>query len=189
MMDWNKEKVMNMADNRIITYSGRTLCDNYRNPLERCETAEQAIRLYKNCISWALQERYPSAEELLTFADNQTLAKNGVYIGWTFDGERIDDHICCVFIGCTGRITTGLNLNKKIIPMLYLSEGSRLEIVPDSTLSDGAIPIELYYGSQFYTSRKDKFRVTDNNHLTAKDNVGFSPEDAAVEPDMDNVDL
>ena len=51
MMDWNKEKVMNMADNRIITYSGRTLCDNYRNPLERCKTSEQAIRLYKNCIS------------------------------------------------------------------------------------------------------------------------------------------
>lgn len=131
-MNWDKKKTLDMANSRIITYSGKTLCDNYRNPLERCRTAAQAIRLFKNCISWALQERYPTKDELLSFADKETLAANGVYVDMEFDGERIDNFVCCVFLNCTGRISTGLNLKKQIIPMLYLSENSELEIAVDS---------------------------------------------------------
>ena len=183
--EWKKDKVIELADTRIINYSGRSLCENYRNPLERCETAAQAIRLYKNCISWALQERYPTKEDLLNFASKEVLAENGVFIDTEFDGERIDSHICCVFLNCKGRISTGLNIEKAVIPMLYLSEGSDLEVSVDDFLIK-PIPVELYYGSRIVSSDKDKLSVKDCNHLTAKDNVGFSAEELAVDPDIDN---
>lgn len=185
--NWQKDKVIEMADTRIINYSGKSLCDNYRNPLERCETAAQAIRLYKNCISWALQERYPTKEDLLAFASKETLAENGVYIDTTFDGERIDSHICCVFLGCKGLISTGLNLDKAIIPMLYLSEGSDLKIKVDEGLLH-PIPVELYYGSRIGGNRK-RLSIKDCNHLTAKENIGFSEEALSRNPDINNLDL
>ncbi|WP_290437737.1 hypothetical protein [Muribaculum intestinale] len=185
--EWQKDKVIKMADTRIINYSGKSLCENYRNPLERCETAAQAIRLYKNCISWALQERYPTKEDLLAFASKETLAENGVYIDTTFDGERIDSHICCVFLGCKGWISTGLNLDKAIIPMLYLSEGSDLKVKVNEGLLH-PIPVELYYGSRIGGNRK-RLSIKDCNHLTAKDNIGFSEEELSVDPELNNEDL
>lgn len=185
---WNKDKVLQMANERVIVYSGKTLCDNYKNPLERCQTPAQAIRLFKNCISWALQERYPTKEELLQFADKDTLAENGVYIDREFNGECINDFICCVFINCTGIIKTGYNMQKKILPMFYLSEGSGLEIIPDRNLLPRSIPIELYYGSNVYLSNRnaDKFIVYDYNHLTAKENTGFTEDDENQKPDIAN---
>lgn len=176
-----------MADTRIITYSGKTLCNNYRSPLERCDTAAQAIRLYKNCISWALQERYPAKEDLLAFASKETLAENGVYIDMTFDGERIDNHICCVFLGCKGWISTGLNAEKAIIPMLYLSEGSDLKVKVDEGLA-APIPVELYYGSKAGGNLK-RLSIKDRNKLTAKENIGFTEKELSVDPDLENPDL
>lgn len=182
--DWDKEKVIKMAHSRVITYSGKTLCDNYRNPLERCETAAQAIRLYKNCISWALQERYPTKDDMLAFASREVWADNGVYIDKHFAGERIDSHICCVFIGCSGCIRTGLNVEKSIIPMLYLSECSNMKIKVDDTVTY-PVPVELYYGSRVGGNVK-RLRIKDCNRLTTEDNVGFTEEAENTPPDMDN---
>lgn len=183
--DWDKEKVIEMADNRILNYSGATLCQNYRNPLGRCETAAQAIRLFKNCISWALQERYPTKDDLLHFTTREVLAENGVYVDTEFHGERIDGHICCVFMNCKGRISTGLNIDKAIIPMLYLSDGSDMSIDVDAILRH-PIPVELYYGSKV---RGGRLSIKDCNHLTAKDNIGFTPEQENTPPDLNNEQL
>lgn len=183
--DWNKDGVLAMAESRIINYSGDTLCANYRNPLEKCVTASQAIRLYKNCISWALLERYPTKEDLLSFASKETLAKNGVYIDMEFSGERIDSHVCCVFVNCKGRVSTGLNVDKEIIPMMYLSDGCDIEFKVDDFLNH-PIPVELYYGSK---ATGTLLSVKDCNHLTAKDNVGFTPEQQSVLPNLNNEQL
>ena len=186
--NWRKDKVIEMADSRIITYSGRSLCDNYRKPLEQCETPAQAIRLYKNCISWALQERYPTKEDLLAFASKDTLAENGVYIDTVFNGERIDNHIYCVFLNCKGNVSTGLNLEKAIIPVFYLSEGSELEVNVDSNLLR-PISVELYYGSRVTSPEMNNLRIKDCNSLTAKENIGFSDEDLSINPNLDNEQL
>lgn len=185
---WHKERAIEMADSRIINYSGKTLCGNYRSPLERCETAAQAIRLYKNCISWALLERYPTKDDLLRFASKETLAENGVYVDMTFDGERIDGHICCVFLGCKGKVSAGLNVAKKIIPMLYLSEGSDLEVETDGFLHK-PISVELYYGSSVRAADGSRLDIRDFNGLGKEDNNGFDSEALAVDPNIDNVEL
>lgn len=184
---WRKDKVLEMADTRIIHYSGRSLCDNYRNPLAQCQTAAQAIRLYKNCISWALQEQYPTKDDLLHFASKGTLAANGVYIDMEFDGERIDSHVCCVFLNCKGHIHTGLNIGKAIIPMIYLSDGSDLNIEVDEGLIH-PIPVELYYGSKV-SGDVNRLAVKDCNGVTAKDNIGFTEEELSVDPEIGNEDL
>lgn len=185
MSNWDKDKVLEMANSRIITYSGRSLCDNYRKPLERCETPAQAIRLYKNCISWALQERYPTKDDLLAYASKEVLAENGVYIDTVFNGERIDDHICCVFLNCEGTIKVGLNVEKAIIPMLYLSDGSNLNISVDDCLIS-PIPVELYYGSRATSPNLKMLNIKDCNSLTAKENIGFSDEELSIDPDINN---
>lgn len=182
---WDRTEVMKMADSRHIVYSGKTLCDNYRRALENCVTAAQAIRLYKNCISWALLERYPTKEDLLSFASTATLAENGVFINTEFKGERIDNHVCCVFIGCKGHIRTGLNLKKQIIPKLYLSEGSSLIVDADANLMY-PIDVELYYGSHIHG---DRLSVKSYNDKTAKDNVGFTDEELNTKPNMEMTDL
>lgn len=185
--DWNKDKVVQMAENRLITYSGATLCENYMTPLKKCKTPQQAIRLYKNCISWALQEKYPTKDELLSFASKETLAENGVYIDNVFNGELINGFICCVFINCSGIIKTGLNVAKDILPMLYLSD-SKLEIQTDSALLSNSIPIELYYDSHVYIKDKNKhqFIIHDYTRLTPSDNIGFNTEQLEQNPDMNN---
>lgn len=187
MKEWKKDKVTEMATSRIIGYSGKTLCENYRGALERCETAAQAIRLYKSCISWALQEQYPTKDDLLTFADKETLAANGVYVDMAFSGERIDGHICCVFLNCRGWIRTGLNTERGIIPMLYLSEGSDLKVQVEDGLRY-PIPVELYYGSKVGGRRK-RLTVKNCNGQTRRNNKGFTAEELRTEPDIDNSDL
>lgn len=186
-LNWQKDKVLNMADTRIITYSGTTLCANYRNPLEHCETATQAIRLYKNCISWALQERYPTKEELLAFASKQTLAENGVFVDTLFKGERIDSHVCCVFLGCKGWIHTGLNVDKAIIPMIYLSDESSLKIEVDESIKQ-SIPVELYYNSCI-VGDSSHLSIKDCNKLTERENIDFTEVQLSIEPNLNNVDL
>lgn len=186
-MDWNKDKVLAMADSRKIGYSGSTLCGNYRRPLEKCDTAAQAIRLFKNCVSWALLERYPSKADMLSFAEKEVWADNGVFIDKEFAGERIDGHICCVFIGCGGRISTGLNVDKAIIPMLYLSEGSDLEITVDRGLLH-PVPVEMYYGSKV-RGDLSLMSVKDCNRLTPADNSGFTDEELNTDPDIYNSEL
>lgn len=183
-MSWKSEAI-HLADTRIINYSGNTLCSNYRAPLERCTDLRQAARLYKSCISWALQERYPTKEELLKMATKEELAENGIYIDTHFDGEIVNDFLCCVFIGCTGIIKTGFNKDKKIIPMLYFSENTDLRVVLSGEDILGKIPVELYYGSSIESDSIDKFSIKNFNEKTAKDNTGFGVE-ATLEPDLSN---
>lgn len=184
-MAWKKDKILQMTDTRIITYSGKTLCDNYRKPLENCENVAQAIRLWKNAISFALLEQFPTKEELLAYTSKETLAENGVYVDTVFNGERIDGHICCVFLNCKGRIETGLNLEKQIVPKFYLSEGSNLIVGVDDFLHF-PVDVELYYGSYV---EGNKINVIDHNGENRKNNIGFTEEELKTSPDMTNEQL
>lgn len=171
--EW-KDKAFEMADERIIAYSGKTLCANYRNALMACDNINQAARLYKSCISWALLERYPTKEELLDIAngDKAVLAKNGIFIDTLLNGELIDDFLCCVFLSCTGSIRVGLNVEKAIVPKLYLSEGTRLSVEPITPII-GKYQVELYYDSHIETKALDAFSIYDYNKHTIEENKGL----------------
>lgn len=106
--------------------SAHHMCAENRDALEGVETKEQAIALYKKTIDWALEEGYPTLETLRRdFSDCEDY---GIFIDRHFKGEVLNHHQVYVFHNCSGTIRTGLNLGKRIIPMLYFANGCDMNI-------------------------------------------------------------
>ena len=119
------------------------MCADNRAYLSACETKEDAIRLYKQTIDWALEEEYPDLDFLRKeFSDQQS---QGIYIDHNFDGEILNEHQVYVFHNCTGTIRVGLNLAKKIIPMCYFANNCDMTILGIEN-EDGFMPdrVPLY---------------------------------------------
>lgn len=130
---------------QLLQYAtNRGLCGSYMNPMSKVETVAQAIRLYKNCPEWAIENQYPPLDWFRNVIGKDVCAENGFYIDTEFDGERIDRHICCIFHNCTGSISTGLNSAKQIIPMLYVASGSNLNVNVDDGIN---IPCYIFDNS------------------------------------------
>ena len=66
--------------------------------------------------------------------------------------------------------------------MLYHSDESDIQVKVEDKLPY-PIPVELYYGSKI-GGDLEHLLVKDNNHLKAKDNIGYAPEDSYVDPDV-----
>ena len=101
--------------------SAHGMCAENRHALEGVESKRDAIRLYKKTIDWALEEGYPSLEAIRQhFSDCEI---EGIFVDKHFDGEILDRSKVYVFHHCTGTIRTGLNVDLRIIPMLYFANG------------------------------------------------------------------
>lgn len=106
--------------------SAHHMCAENRTALDGAETKEQAISLYKRTIDWALEEGYPSISTLRR--DFSDCGEYGIYVDRHFDGDILNQHQVYVFHNCTGTIRTGLNLKKRIIPMLYFANGCDMDV-------------------------------------------------------------
>lgn len=103
------------------------MCADNRAYLSACETKEDAIRLYKQTIDWALEEGYPDLDFLRKeFGNNQG---EGMFVDHHFTGQPLSEHQVYVFHHCTGTIRVGLNLAKKIIPMCYFANNCDMTIL------------------------------------------------------------
>lgn len=103
------------------------MCADNRAYLSACECKEDAIRLYKQTIDWALEEGYPDLDFLRKeFANHQD---DGLFIDQHFDGQTLCENQVYIFHHCTGTIRVGLNLAKKIIPMCYFANGCDMTIL------------------------------------------------------------
>lgn len=103
------------------------MCADNRAYLNACETKEDAIRLYKQTIDWALEEGYPNLDFLRKeFGNSQG---EGIFIDHHFTGQPLSEHQVYVFHHCTGTIRVGLNLAKKIIPMCYFANNCDMTIL------------------------------------------------------------
>lgn len=103
------------------------MCADNRAYLYACETKEDAIRLYKQTIDWALEEQYPDIDFLRK--EFSTQQSQGFFVDHHFDGEVLNEHQVYVFHHCTGTIRVGLNLAKKIIPMCYFANNCDMTIL------------------------------------------------------------
>lgn len=102
------------------------MCEENRSALEGVETKSDAIELYKKTIDWALEEGYPSLDVIRRdFSDCEVA---GVFVGKHFNGELLDQQAVYIFHECTGTIRTGLNIPKRIIPMLYFANGCDMSV-------------------------------------------------------------
>jgi len=106
--------------------SAHHMCEDYRHALDESDSKVSAIGLYKRMIDWALEEGYPTMDILREhFSESEA---SGIYVDRHFDGEILDEHQVYVFHHCTGTIRTGLNLHKKMIPMMYFANGCDMRV-------------------------------------------------------------
>lgn len=118
------------------------MCAENRAYLNACETKEDAIRLYKQTIDWALEEGYPNLDFLRKeFSDQQS---QGIYIDHNFDGDILNEHQVYAFHHCTGTIRVGLNLAKKVIPMCYFANNCDMTILGVEEDKDYPDRVPLY---------------------------------------------
>lgn len=121
--------------------------ENYRQLLS-CESKEEAAELYKKTIDWALEECYPPLSVLKThFGD---MEDSGIYVGRVFHGEMLDRHQVYIFHGCEGTIRTRLNVEDKIIPMLYFANGCAMSVLCDE---DIRVPLYIFGENQVYADK------------------------------------
>ena len=102
------------------------MCSENRQSLENVDSIGDAITLYKKTIDWALEEGYPNIMTLRSFFSD--CGDYGVYIDRDFHGELLNQHQVYVFHNCTGTVRTGLNIEKKIIPMMYFANGCDMNV-------------------------------------------------------------
>lgn len=122
-----------------ITRNG--VCDEYSALLDRTKSKVEALALYRRGIDWCLEHDSPSIDLLRQYkADCEA---NYIFIDKHFDGELLNDSPVYVFHNCTGTIRTGLNVQRKIIPMLYFANGCSME-VEGSSLIQVRVPLYIF---------------------------------------------
>lgn len=105
------------------------MCKPYLFTLKnKITNKKDALRLYKAGIDWALENNYPGIDFLRKHFSIKELECMGIYIDREFHGETINDHIFQVFHNCTGNIKVEMNMQKVIIPTLYLASGSNMKV-------------------------------------------------------------
>lgn len=122
-----------------------SMCEENIEGLKACQTKAAAVSLYKKTIDWALEKDFPSLDFIRKeFAECRDL---GIFVDTEFRGELLNEHQCYVFHNCHGHLTVDLNVEKRIIPMLYFANGCNLRITRAETLQSSHIKVPLYiYG-------------------------------------------
>lgn len=132
--------------------SAHHMCAENRSALEAVDTKSDAVALYKKTIDWALEEGYPNLATLRRdFSDCESL---GVFVDKHFSGEILTDHAVYVFHNCTGTIRTGINIKRRIIPMMYFANGCHMNVkgIPGSALQ---VRVPLYvFGENLVSGEK-----------------------------------
>lgn len=114
----------------LADITSHKVCDEYSALTSRAKTKVDALALYKRGIDWCLENDSPSVDLLRQYRDD--CAYNGIFIDRHFDGELLIDQPVYVFHNCTGTIRVGLNVKKRIIPMLYFANGCDMTVIGDS---------------------------------------------------------
>lgn len=134
--------------------SAHHMCEENRESLSSVDSKEKAIDLYKKTIDWALEEGYPSFSTLVRdFSDCEDY---GIYVNKVFHGEKLDEQKVYVFHNCRGTIYTGLNVPKRIIPMLYFANNCEMRIRPSGPSGvDVRVPLYVFGQNNLVTDRSN----------------------------------
>lgn len=104
------------------------MCETKRHALEQMSTTSEAIALYLGSIEWALGENYPTLDEIRKNFNPKELEYYGIFVDKEFNGETLYGKQRYIFHNCKGTICTGLNIEQKIIPMLYFANGCDMTV-------------------------------------------------------------
>lgn len=132
-----------------------SMCLENIEALRICQTKEEAISLYKKTVDWALEKNYPSIEFIRKeFCGYES---EGLFIDKVFHGELLNEHQCYVFHNCSGHIAVDINIEKRIIPMLYFANGCQLSVGRANSAHTMPIRVPLYiYGENTIVADDDE---------------------------------
>ena len=143
------------------------MCEDNRAYLSACETKEDAIRLYKQTIDWALEEEYPDLDFIRKEFTQQE--SQGFYVDKHFDGEVLNEQQVYVFHNCTGTIRVGLNLAKKIIPMCYFANNCDITILGiehEDCFAPDRVPLYIFGDNKINAENSSSIEVRIYRHKT-----------------------
>lgn len=141
--------------NKIISDAkAHGICGEYAELMSRAATKEDFLALYKRGIDWSLENNCPSVDYLR--AEGQGFERLGLYIDHEFHGETLDDQQVYIFLNCKGKIRVGLNMKKRIIPMLYFSNGCEMEVASADRLAmQIRVPLYIYGENRISAEQSD----------------------------------
>lgn len=144
------------------------MCADNRAYLNACECKEDAIRLYKQTIDWALENEYPDLDFLRKEFGN--CQGEGIFIDHHFTGQPLSEHQVYVFHHCTGTIRVGLNLAKKIIPMCYFANNCDMTILgfDGERMFPDRVPLYIFGDNKINASNSPTMEVRIYQHATKK---------------------
>lgn len=136
----------------------RGICaDGYRT-IREAPDREALIRYYLSNPDWCISRGFP---DLPTLADCfSDCADMGVYVNVRFNGQLLNDRQIYIFHNCTGCIRTTFNIEKAVIPMLYVANGCRLRIIgaKPSELPPDKVKIPVYiFGKNDVSARCNRY--------------------------------
>lgn len=122
---------------------------------------KELVDYYVHNPDWCMERGFPDLQTLTDeFADCEDM---GVFVGKTFGGEVLNERQAYIFHNCKGTIKVGLNVEKKIIPMIYVANGCRLRIVG---IGEKACTIQSVV--PVYMFGKNDISARDNRHIKFK---------------------
>lgn len=120
------------------------ICNEYAGLMRRSKYLTDFLYLYRRGVDWSLENDCPSIALMRQFPEER-LDLHGIFIDKHFDGEVLMDRDVYIFHNCTGTIKTGLNVQKKMIPMLYFANGCDIKIESASeTPMPSPVRVPLY---------------------------------------------
>lgn len=93
----------------------------------RIDNVDALVDYYTQNPDWCMERDFPTLATLKEhFSDCED---KGVFVGRTFHGELLNERQAYIFHNCRGTVKVGLNVDKAIIPMIYVANGCRLRFV------------------------------------------------------------
>lgn len=93
----------------------------------RADSLPALVDYYLENPDWCLERNFPDLDCLKRNFSN--IEDKGVFVGRKFNGELLNDLQVYIFHKCSGTVKVSLNVDKRIIPMLYVANGSRIRFV------------------------------------------------------------
>ena len=130
------------------------VCNEYSALVSRAPSKVDALALYKRGIDWCLENNSPSVNFLRRYKEDCEI--NGIFIDREFHGETLDESQVYVFHRCSGTIRVGLNVARRIIPMLYFANGCDMTVEGSSPISV-RVPIYVFGANTVRAEKTDSF--------------------------------
>lgn len=151
-MELSKEELIRLAMDKGICRAGA-------EQMERLGP-EELVGYYVTNPDWCLERDFPDLRMLSdSFADCE---EHGVFVNREFHGELLNDLQTYIFHHCRGTVRVGLNVDKGIIPMLYLANGCRLrivgagDVVPPKPSARSVVPVYVF-GKSDVSARDNRY--------------------------------